>query len=197
MMEKDRKQQIRREVLFLAMLILSCLGAGGFAISCGLSAYHINEQYNEQSARLGAESISVLKNNDSSIGKITVISLKGTPVNSDKIVELVLNNRTIFDRELMLIGIGSTATLLLFFLILRSIHKSKGITFSDRLICYFPEEIVSELAALREQLTKEKKLNWLIRSILFYQILTLVWGIYIQINIDNLTLPSRDRRIDK
>jgi hypothetical protein len=197
MMEQERKQQIQRKVLFLAICIFGCLGTGGFAVYRGLSAYHINEQYNEQSARLGAKSISVFKNNDSSIGKITVQALEGTDVNSDKIVELVLTNREFFDRELTLMGIGSTGTLVLFVLVLRSIHQFKGLTFSDRLICYFPEEIAAELTALQEQLTKEKKSTLLIRFILFYQILTLVWGIYIQIKIDNLTLPSRDRRIDK
>jgi hypothetical protein len=75
--------------------------------------------------------------------------------------------------------------------------RFKNITLLGYLINIFPEEIVSELTVLREQLTKEKKSIWLIRLSLFHQILTLVWAIYIQINLDNLTLSLRDRRIDK
>jgi HEAT repeats len=100
-------------------------------------------------------------------------------------------------RELIVLGGSSLATLVLLLLKLLHSQQVKGITFSVNLKSYFSDDIVAELAALRERLTKENKSTWRIRISLFYQILTLVWGIYIQINIDNLTLPSRDRRIDK
>ncbi len=155
MIEPERKQQIQRKILLLAMLTVSCLGMGGYYTG---TAFVMLGQFQ-------------LKSHTTTIQNL--------------------------DRELIFLGGGSLATLVLLLLMLRSLQQVKGITFSDHLICYFSEEIVAELAALREQLTDEEKPTWLIRFILSYQILTLIWGIYIRINIDNLTLPSRDRRIDK
>jgi hypothetical protein len=100
-------------------------------------------------------------------------------------------------RELILLGGIRSVALVLLLLNLRHFQKFKEITFLGHLKCYFSDEIVAELVALREKLTKEGKSTWVVKFTLFYQILTLVWGIYIQINIDNLTLPSSDRRIDK
>lgn len=116
--------------------------------------------------------------------------------NSDRASGVTVTRQNL-DQELILLGSSSLASLVLLLLMLRYFQQFKGITFSSHLKCYFPDEIVAELAALRERLTKEKKLIWLIRFRLFYQIITLAWGIYIEMNIDNLTSPSRDRRIDK
>jgi HEAT repeats len=101
-------------------------------------------------------------------------------------------------RELILLS-SSFVTLVLLLLKLLHSQQVKGITFY--LKCYFPEDIIEDvvanLAVLRERLTKEEKSPLLIQFILFCQILTLAWGICIEMNIDNITLPSRDQRIDK
>jgi hypothetical protein len=237
-MEQDRKHQIQRKVLLLAMLMVSCLGTSGFAVSLGISTYQRNKQLvqvdaKEKSDRLtdlfSKTAVALSKDSDSTVhsGAFEAFTPNNTSdtvttgniVHSgadESFIEMVRYRigtafvmRGIFklkshatttqnlNRELMMIGVASAATLVLLLLMLRSIQQFKAITFSDHLICYFSEEIVSELVALRDRLTKEKKSTWLIRFILFYQILTLGWGIYIQIDIDNRTLPSRDRKIDK
>ncbi|WP_310487097.1 hypothetical protein [Chamaesiphon sp. VAR_69_metabat_338] len=200
MIEQGRKQQIQHKVLCLATCILSFLGTGGFAVYRGLSVYHINEQYNEQVARLGAKSTSVIEYNDSSI-KIIIEGLdrkyyEMKNVSFDDALAL-MSNRKMYIQESYILKAAISGTLMLFILVLFGFYRLRGVAPSVCFACYFSEEIVAELSALRERLTNEQKLTWLIRFILFYQILTLVWGIYIQINIDNLTLPSRDRRIDK
>jgi hypothetical protein len=106
-----------------------------------------------------------------------------------------------YDKQLILIFAAIGILLILWQLILWHLIQFKDITLLDYLINIFPEDIVDDivanLAALRERLTKEEKSPWLVQFILFCQILTLAWGICIEMNIDNITLPSRDRRIDK
>jgi hypothetical protein len=60
--------------------------------------------------------------------------------------------------------------------------------------CYFPEEAVGELIALRRELTHTKKSRIVIEITLLYVVFTLIWAFYIQINIENLWLPSKDQR---
>jgi HEAT repeat protein len=45
MIEQEKKQQIRQKVVFLVLLAVGCLGAGGFAVSRGISAYQNNEKF--------------------------------------------------------------------------------------------------------------------------------------------------------
>lgn len=139
-----------------------------------------------------------LKDADSDVRSSTVqsVSKKHPNHNLDRASGAIVIRQNLY-QELIVLGGISLATLVLLLLKLLHSQQVKGITFSVNLKSYFSDDIVAELAALRERLTKENKSTWRIRISLFYQILTLVWGIYIQINIDNLTLPSRDRRIDK
>jgi HEAT repeat protein len=74
------------------------------------------------------------------------------------------------------------------------LRQLQRIVWQDHLICYFPEEAVSELIAFRCELTQAKKPTILIETTLLYVIFTLIWAFYIQINIDNLWLPSKDQR---
>jgi hypothetical protein len=74
------------------------------------------------------------------------------------------------------------------------LKELQRITWKDHITCYFPEEVVSELSALRGELTQTKKSTLLIETTLLYVIFTLIWAFYIQINIDNLWLPSKDQR---
>lgn len=101
-----------------------------------------------------------------------------------------------FNQILFFLGGSGIAILVLLLLMLQNLRQLQGITWVGYLNFYFPEEVVAELAALRAQLTQTQKSTWLIRYILFYEVLTLIWAFYIQITIDNFWLPSSDRRID-
>jgi hypothetical protein len=199
MMEKERKQKIQHQVLLLGIYIFGCLLTGGLSVLRSLSAYHVDEQYNQGLTQLEAKSISVVENKDSYF-QVTIESLKGSKINKNKVEEIVpflLSRRDDLNQDLLIMSISITSALALSVMMFHSIYRLKNLAFSDFVFCYFPEEIVAELVALSEILTNDRKSIWLIRFILFHQILTLAWGIYVQINIDNLTLHSSDRRIDK
>jgi HEAT repeat protein len=105
-------------------------------------------------------------------------------------------NQSLQIRDNQWILTGSTLAISLFLLLstlffLRQLHR---ISWQGHLICYFPEEVVGELVALRRELTQSKKSTILIQTTLLYVVFTLVWSFYIQINIDNLWLPSKDQR---
>jgi cytochrome bd-type quinol oxidase subunit 1 len=204
MMAQERKQH---GFLLSVMLVLGSLGTGGLAVSIGLSAYQNQERFDQVDAEKRAfkfsyspvvcqspQSFLIPNSNVCSVARIRRIeeNIIFSKLEQRASVHSKLVNQQL--RMMIMFVIGTLSSFLTSILMFRQV---KDVTFTGYLLYSFPEEIISELAALREQLTKQKRSTWLIRSILFYQILTLVWGIYIQINIDNLTLPSRDRRIDK
>ena len=72
--------------------------------------------------------------------------------------------------------------------------KSKKFLFLANSL-FSDEEIVSSLVALLKQLKSENKPNWLILIIVSRHILELIWGVHIQMRIDNITLSKR--KVDK
>jgi hypothetical protein len=103
-------------------------------------------------------------------------------------------SRQIRDAQWTLTGSALAAFLLLLMLTLFSFRELQKIIWQDHLICYFPEEVVGELTALRHELTQANKSPLLVEITLLHVIFTLIWAVYIQINIDNLWLPSKDQR---
>jgi hypothetical protein len=103
-------------------------------------------------------------------------------------------SRRIRDDQWILTGFALAAFLFLLVLTLFSLRELQRIIWQDYLICYFPEEVVGELTALRHELTQAKKSPLLVEITLLHVIFTLLWAFYIQINIDNLWLPSKDQR---
>jgi PBS lyase HEAT-like repeat len=103
-------------------------------------------------------------------------------------------SRRMRDSQWTLTGFALAAFLFLFLLTLLSLKELQRIVWKDHLTCYFPEEVVSELSALRGELTQTKKSILLVETTLLYVIFTLIWAFYIQINIENLSLPSKDQR---
>jgi hypothetical protein len=103
-------------------------------------------------------------------------------------------SRRIRDSQWILTGSALAAFLLLLMLTLFSFRELQKIIWQDHLICYFPEEVVGELTALRHELIQAKKSTLLVEITLIHVIFTLIWAFYIQINIDNLWLPSKDQR---
>lgn len=103
-------------------------------------------------------------------------------------------SRQIRDSQWMLAGSALTAFLFLLVLTLFALRELQIILWKDHMICYFSEEVVGELIALRRELTQAKKPRILIEITLLYVVLTLIWAFYIQINIENLWSPSKNQR---
>ena len=74
-----------------------------------------------------------------------------------------------------------------------------SLSLTGQLICFLPEECIAELEALRQQLKSEHHSIWLIRRIMFWTFLNLLWALYFQINIENLLFPpfGGNKKIDK
>jgi HEAT repeats len=106
----------------------------------------------------------------------------------------IYQSREIRDQQWTLTGYASVTSLFLLLLTLLCLKEMQRIAWKDHLTCYFPEETVGELIALRHELTQAKKPTVLVEAKLLYVIFTLIWAFYIQINIDNLWLPSKDQR---
>lgn len=64
------------------------------------------------------------------------------------------------------------------------------------LVAFLPEECVAELGALQRRMKKAKASPWQIRLRLLEEFVTLLWVFFIQVQLENLTLPSGDRKID-
>jgi hypothetical protein len=103
-------------------------------------------------------------------------------------------SRRIRDSQWILTSSALVASLLLFLLTLFSFQQLYRIGWQEYIVCYFPEEVVGELIALRRELTKAEKSTLFIETKLLHEVLTLIWAFYIQINIENLSLPSKDQR---
>ncbi len=64
----------------------------------------------------------------------------------------------------------------------------------QNLIIVLPEEYVADLKDLYQQLIKEKRSTWVIRTIILWSVLELLWAFYIQIKIENIWLPKNKAR---
>lgn len=98
-------------------------------------------------------------------------------------------------RTLLLLSILLITLTSLVFL-LRRLRGSSHLSFNAQLVIFFPEECVAELGVLLQRMKKAKASPWEIRFRLLTEILTLLWVFYIQVKLENLWLPSGDRKID-
>jgi HEAT repeat protein len=116
--------------------------------------------------------------------------LKESPAKRSSVNQL----RSIRDQQWILTISLSATSSFLSFLTLFCLRQVLRIGWNGHLICYFPEEVVGELIAFRHELIQEKKPMILIETTLLCVVFTLIWAFYIQINIENLWLPSKDQR---
>ncbi|MEM9274533.1 MAG: hypothetical protein AAGA80_16440 [Cyanobacteria bacterium P01_F01_bin.143] len=74
-------------------------------------------------------------------------------------------------------------------------QRNQGVTWSMTGMYLFPEECISELEARYERLkSDEDNSAWEIRLIMLWEILILLKSIYIQVAIEDLFLPSKNKR---
>ncbi len=85
---------------------------------------------------------------------------------------------------------------ILLFVMMR-FRTPSNISFETQFIIFFPEECIAELGVLIRRMKKEKASPWEIRLCLLQEVLTLFWAFYIQIQLDNLRLPSGKNKIDE
>jgi HEAT repeat protein len=123
------------------------------------------------------------------------IYLRSNQKFKESIVKLpdITQSRQIRDNQWIFTVSTLAVSLFLFLLTLFCLRQLQRIAWKDHLVCYFPEEVVGELIALRHELTKEKQSILLVETTLLYVVFTLFWAFYVQINIDNLWLPSKDQ----
>jgi hypothetical protein len=73
-----------------------------------------------------------------------------------------------------------------------------SLSLTGQLILFLPEECTAELGALEHRLKAEKENSlWRIRLFLLWCFLELLWSFYVQINLENLTLPNFSQRREK
>lgn len=64
------------------------------------------------------------------------------------------------------------------------------------LMLFLPEDIALEVLKLRERLLLTRKSIWYVRIKITYEFIRLIWAIHVQIRIDNLRWPSKQRNVD-
>ena len=115
-------------------------------------------------------------------------------------LESHLNNE--FDRQrTFLISLTflslSVILLLILLLTLTRLKSSHNLPPNSHLIAFIPEECVAEMGALERRMKKANASHWEIRLRLLEEFVTLIWVFYIQIKLENLSLPFQDKQIDE
>ncbi|MBC1225407.1 hypothetical protein GNF10_32895 [Nostoc sp. UCD121] len=91
-------------------------------------------------------------------------------------------------QQLILLGISALCFILMLLLLLR--RNQISLPFTGQLIIVLPEEYIVELEAFHQQIKFEKRSIWVIRKIMLWTVLELLWAFHIQINVENLWLPK-------
>jgi hypothetical protein len=223
MMNLSDKKRIKKEVLQSLVLITFLLIMGASSILTGLFVYQGNQRIFEsekfsRAIKLDCPTRKANQNlHNNSFIKGSVRCITSTIFNNNNGISIVqyqdengLSKTDIFiGRDtisqfrhslsqytimMKVIGILSVSILVITFL---HIQRHKKNTWVEYLNCYFPEEVVSDMTALHEKLTQEKRTNTEIFYRLLCEVIHSAWAFYIQIKIDNLQLPSDGRRIGK
>ena len=95
------------------------------------------------------------------------------------------------------IGLGVAAFGGLVLLLLLVLQRDRtGVPLTGHLVLILPEECVAELAALHQRLRKQQHPRWYVRFRMVQEVLELMFGVYVQVNLDNWGLPGWSNRID-
>lgn len=111
-----------------------------------------------------------------------------------------LNNETKRERTFLLSAIFLSLSVLLLLIslfILTRLQTSHNLPPNSHLIAFLPEECVAEMGALARRMRRENASTWEIRLRLLEEFLSLIWVFYIQIKLENLSLPFQDNQIDE
>ena len=126
-------------------------------------------------------------------------SIYGLTVYRGETLDFHLSNEPSRARNLLhsvvLLGLSVVMLMTLLVLLLRLQDRS-SLPATSHLIAFLPEEYVAEFSVLQERMKKAKASPWQVRIRLFEEFVTLLWVFYIQVQFENLFLPSDDRKID-
>jgi hypothetical protein len=89
--------------------------------------------------------------------------------------------------QFTLLGISALCFLMLLLLLRRN---QISLPLTGQLIIVLPEECIVELEDFHQQIKFEKRSAWVIRMIMLWTVLELLWALHIQINVENLWLPK-------
>ena len=97
--------------------------------------------------------------------------------------------------EFVILGVAAFGGLVLLLLLVLQRDRT-GVPLTGHLVLVLPEECVAELAALHQRLRKQQRPRWYVRFRMVQETLELMFGVYIQVNLDNWGLPGQGNRID-
>ena len=96
---------------------------------------------------------------------------------------------------IFLFKLGFLSCLVAFYMIIKIIiYYSLIINSNDKNIFFIPEECVAELEVIHKELKSSGKNIWIIRFIMLWNIIVLLKSIYIQVAIENMLLPGKNKR---
>ncbi len=97
--------------------------------------------------------------------------------------------------EILYLSIPIFLALVLILLLLKQ-QNPLSMSGTGQLIVVLPEECVAELTMLKQRMQAEQRPSWFIRLRLIQETLELLLAFSIRIRLDNLGLPSQEKRID-
>ena len=115
-------------------------------------------------------------------------------------LEIYLNNEPERERTFLLSATFLSLSVLIFLILLFTLTRlqtSYNLPPNSKLIAFIPEECVAEMGALARRMKKENASPWEIRLRLLEEFVSLIWVFYIQIKLENLSLPFQDNQIDE
>lgn len=123
----------------------------------------------------------------------------GLTLHEGSALERLLRSKPNRTRNLVQSGVLLSLSLLMFVALLFTLTRlqsSYSLSPTAQLVAFLPEDWVAELGALQRRMKKAKVLPWKIRLRLLEEFLTLLWVFYVQVRLENLGLPPRDRKTD-
>lgn len=96
---------------------------------------------------------------------------------------------------ILLFQLGYLSCLAAFYMIIKIIiNYSLIINSNDKNIFFMPEECIAELEVIHKELKSSDINTWIIRFIMLWNIIVLLKSIYIQVAIENILLPGKNKR---
>jgi hypothetical protein len=202
--DKKTKQKLKRiwcERLVIGLFASTALGFFVAKIPTVYSQNLANEQAQVQVRKTWKAQVQVLearkqvretqKMQDQAL-VVRLLRLKQTQVQTQEaLVEAQIQAQMqaeTLQQQFILLGISGLCFILMLLLLLRRNQISLPLT--GQLIIVLPEECVVELEAFHQQIKFEKRSAWVIRMIMLWTVLELLWAFHVQINVENLSLPK-------
>ena len=114
----------------------------------------------------------------------------------DALIDIEPTRDRVLLQAAILLAISSSLLLAALMALYRS-QSPYSLPKTAHFVAFLPEEYAAEIGALHHRMKKAKASDWEIRLRLCEEFISLLWVFYIQIRLNNLTLPFGDRSIDE